>query len=465
MVLWSQSAGLRAPRMALMLVALMLVTASQVVHGQIGGNQGGLLFNRVVGGVKVDANNVLVSDFARLTDTEIAQLANSIQVDDAALNTNGLRAVSLRNLEAAIATATAKSQPLPPEVQFMAGLTRIEFVVVKPEENDVLLVGPAGGWRVNDQGLVVSKDTGEPVLQLEDFLTAMRTVENARTDYGISIDIRPSEEGMRNYLNLQRQITGPMNNAVAAQIEATVGPQPVTVTGVPLDSRYATVLFRADYRLKQLSMGLTQAPIAKFPSMMEMLANRGGLAAISFPRFWLECHYDAIGRSEDGLSFKLSGQGVKAATEETYYSRDGKVQEQKAVKKNKTAEAWAQMMTERFEELSKADPAFRELRNVMDMSVVAALIAREGLLQKANLQLPEITQPDSSVTTPVWHNPEYVPSRCVFFGNLMSVSGGIQVDSWAVAENQKLDAAVAQVADAARGVEFGSRVFANVVRK
>ncbi|MBX3416319.1 MAG: DUF1598 domain-containing protein [Pirellulaceae bacterium] len=459
MLLWSQSAGFRKPFLALAIGAVVLLTASQFSHAQVGG---GGFFNRVVGGIKVDANNVLVSDFSRLTDAEIVNLAKSIEVTDPSINQAGMRAVSVRGIESALATAMANQTPLPPEIQFMAGLTRIEFVVVKPENNDILLVGPADGWKVNDQGAVVSRKTGEPVLLLEDFLIAMRTVDNARADYGISIDIRPSEEGMKEYLKLQRQITGPVNNAVAANIEATMGPQPVTVTGVPLESRYASVLFRADYRLKQLSMGMTQAPINKFPSMMEMLANRGGVAATTFPRFWLECNYDAIGRSDDGMSFKLSGQGVKAATEETYYTRDGKVSDQKSAKKNKTAEAWAEMMTERFEELSAADHSFRELRNIMDMSVVAALIAREGLLQKAGVEIPEITQLDSAVTTPVWHNPEYVPSKCVFVGNLMSVSGGIQVDSWAVANHQKADSTVNAVADKARNVEFGQRFYANL---
>ena len=40
-------------------------------------------------------------------------------------------------------------------------------------------------------------------------------------------------------------------------------------------------------------------------------------------------------------------------------------------------------MTDRYEALSKAEPVFAELRNCMDLAVVAALVARENLTAKA----------------------------------------------------------------------------------
>lgn len=431
--------------------------------GQGGGNNNNFGFNRVVGGISVDANGVITGDISKLTASEIANLTKAISNVDPKLDEAGMRAVSLKAIEAALADAAKNNTNISPEIQFMAGLTRIEFVVVKPETNDVLLVGPADGWKVNERGAVVSKTSGHPVLMLEDFLVAMRTVDNARSDYGISVDIRPTDEGMVKYNEISKGLaSGRFNSSHAAQIEEAVGPQPISVTGVPLDSHFAQVLVAADYRLKQLSMGLTKSPIAKFPSVMEMFAQKGGLSATIAPRFWLECNYDAVSRSEDGNVWRISGPGAKALTQETYYDKDGKVVEGKTAKKNKTAETWAEMMTKRYEELSDADPIFRELRNIMDMSVIAAIISKENLLEKANLDASEITQLNSSFTTPVWHNPESVPSKCVFVGNMVSVSGGIQVDSWAVAANQKVDASLANVANAAAGVNIESGIFANV---
>ncbi|MEQ1906142.1 MAG: DUF1598 domain-containing protein [Pirellulaceae bacterium] len=431
--------------------------------GQGGGNNNNFGFNRVVGGISVDANGVITGDISKLTASEIANLTKAISNVDPKLDEAGMRAVSLKAIQAALADAAKNNTNISPEIQFMAGLTRIEFVVVKPETNDLLLVGPADGWKVNDRGAVVSKTSGHPVLMLEDFLVAMRTVDNARSDYGISVDIRPTDEGMVKYNEISKGLaSGRFNSSHAAQIEEAVGPQPISVTGVPLDSHFAQVLVAADYRLKQLSMGLTKSPIAKFPSVMEMFAQKGGLSATIAPRFWLECNYDAVSRSEDGNVWRISGPGAKALTQETYYDKDGKVVEGKAAKKNKTAETWAEMMTKRYEELSDADPIFRELRNIMDMSVIAAIISKENVLEKANLDASEITQLNSSFTTPVWHNPESVPSKCVFVGNMVSVSGGIQVDSWAVAANQKVDASLANVANAAAGVNIESGIFANV---
>ncbi len=462
MVLRSRFFSLRTMFGLLALGVAWLTSVSEVI-GQGNNNNNNGNFNRVVGGISVDANGVVSGDISKLTEAEISNLAKAISNADPKLDEAGMRAVSLKAIESALVEAAKSNKPISPEVQFMAGLTRIEYVVVKPETNDVLLVGPADGWRVNERGAVVSKKTGHPVLMLEDFLVAMRTVDNARSDYGISVDIRPTAEGMVKYNEISKGLaSGRFNSSHAAQIEEAVGPQPISVTGVPLDSHFAQVLVSADYRLKQLSMGLTKSPIAKFPSVMEMFAQKGGLSATIAPRFWLECNYDAVSRSEDGQVWRISGPGAKALTQETYYDKEGKVVEGKAPKKNKTAETWAEMMTKRYEELSDADPIFRELRNIMDMSVIAAIIAKENLLEKANLNAAEITQLNSSFTTPVWHNPDAVPSKCVFVGNMVSVSGGIQVDSWAVAANQKVDASLANVAKAATNLNLESGIFANV---
>jgi len=34
----------------------------------------------------------------------------------------------------------------------LAGLQRIEYVFLAPDSKDIVLAGPAEGWRVNEQG-------------------------------------------------------------------------------------------------------------------------------------------------------------------------------------------------------------------------------------------------------------------------------------------------------------------------
>ena len=107
-------------------------------------------------------------------------------------------------------------------------------------------------------------------------------------------------------------------------------------------------------------------------------------------------------------------------------------------------------MTERFEELADAEPVFRELRNVMDLSVVAAIITRERLTDKVGLETPSILGTSRvSVNTPRHAVAKVVPTQCSFVriakSWLVSASGGVQLDSWGVAANTETVAELAEV--------------------
>ena len=142
---------------------------------------------------------------------------------------------------------------------------------------------------------------------------------------------------------------------------------------------------------------------------------------------------------------KLNGQGVCTKTQETFAKQNG----MQSGKASRLAETWAEAMTKNYEQLSKAEPVFRELRNMMDMSVVAAIIAREKLLQQVGLDLPAINGLDT-VSTPAWNVPQTVPTQCSYArisdGLIVTTSGGVTVDSWAVAAKTKTDSGLKEVA-------------------
>jgi len=111
-------------------------------------------------------------------------------------------------------------------------------------------------------------------------------------------------------------------------------------------------------------------------------------------------------------------------------------------------------MTKHYEALSEKVPVFRDLRNVMDMSVVAAIIRNEGLAQKVGLEMPLI---GGELETPSYTVPETIPSQVsVAKQYAIQVSGGVILDSWGVARNTVVDeslgekVAVAKVATADR---------------
>lgn len=440
---------------AIAIGASLFGSSNFVVAQANNGNNGGFLTNRVVGGVKIDATGAISKD-KQTVDAGLRQmLEQSLQQADNDINVaTKLRMISLRGLETAITAARDNGQTLPSDVQFMAGLQRIEYIILSPENNDILLAGPGEGWRVDEAGNVVGNKSGTPVIHLEDFLVATRSTENARTGDGISVSIDPTEAGIRKlqaYFGKLKSNQVSFNPSRQTEVEQVMGPQQIRLTGVPTDSRFSQVLVAADYKMKRLSMGLEPAPIEGLPSFMEIAKNNNARIAHAAPRFWMECSYQPVAKTADGSVWQVRGSGVKALTQESHFDAEGKSKE--TAKQNKFAVQWANLMTEKFEALSSAEPAFRELRNVMDLSVIAAIIRRENLATKVGLETPAILGLAEAFTLPSYNVPSSVPTECSFvrLNNswLVSASGGVQLDSWGVAQNTETVAALANVAQTA----------------
>jgi hypothetical protein len=324
-------------------------------------------------------------------------------------------------------------------------------VILDADNHDIIIAGPGEGWKLDDGGNVVGVASGAPVIQLEDFLVAMRSVDNARTGDGISVSIDPTEEGVRKLQELYQAMS--VRNMVfdpsmQPEVEKAMGPHNISLTGVPADSRFSQVLVAADYKMKRLSMGLEASPIEGLPSFMEMAAKKKVKSMKAAPRFWMECNYEPVAKTADGSVWKIRGQGVKTLTQETHFDSDGK--SKTSGKQNVFAVAWAELMTEKFEELAVAEPAFRELRNVMDLSVISAIIRKENLAAKVGLETPAILGLTDVMVTPSWTIPKSVSTQCSFVrvanSWLVSASGGIQLDSWGIAGNTETVPELAKVA-------------------
>ena len=121
----------------IMCLVIVALTATQS-YAQFGNNNN---FGSVIGGVEIDANGVLSGKMQVLPKQLRDQLqARLNSANDDINKASKLRVISLRGLEAAIRSANESGQPLPSEVQFMAGLQRIES-----GNQNVLLI-----WRKND---------------------------------------------------------------------------------------------------------------------------------------------------------------------------------------------------------------------------------------------------------------------------------------------------------------------------
>ena len=405
--------------------------------------------NPVVGGVEISPDGVVNNQRIKINDDILRKIQNGLKSVDSDFSKSGLRAISMRALNAKLVQHQQSGTPLPVAVNYMAGLQRIEYVMLT--DNDIILAGPAEGLKTNADGNVVGESSGMPALNVQDFMVAMQHVDDARRGHGISVSIDPTEEGSRKVAKLMKKITPSGFDSDSAKVlEEACGPQQVSLTGIPKDSRFAQILVSADYKMKRLAMGLQRTP-EFLPSIMEMAQKKNSAWRKMTPRFWMECNYEPVAVNEDNTIWKISGQGVCAKTEEEFIAADGS-RGSKTGKPNKLAKAWATTMTDRFEDLSKVEPVFRELRNLMDLSVVAAIIAKHRLIERAEVSAPAITG-TKTVSLPKWNVPQSVPTQCSFMhmdrNLVVTTSGGVTVNSWAVASNTVAESKLNNIGDKA----------------
>jgi hypothetical protein len=179
------------------------------------------------------------------------------------------------------------------------------------------------------------------------------------------------------------------------------------------------------------------------------MAPAGNSRGISGPqaRWWMAANYEPILTDGEGLAWQLRGQGVKTMTEDSFFAANG----QRVVQEGKTspaAQKWADMMTDKYEELSVKEPIFGELRNCMDLAIVAALIFKENLAGKADLKLDSLL---SNEECPVeeYVVPKQTDSRCTVAKKsgkwVITTSGGVLINPYAILEQTEKSGSLGSV--------------------
>lgn len=378
---------------AVIAVAVILGTASQGVaqftggfggQGGFGGGFGGQ--GGFPGGIAIDANGVVsaktnTSGSARLLKQR-AEAFQSEHLNRDVTAPSELRKVSLNRLEKACATFADRNESAPADMQFLAGLQRIDFVFVYPATGDLVIAGPAGGFAPDSTGRMAGIDSGRPVLRLDDLLVALRTVKSAAL-IGCSID--PTQEGLAAFSNFVRRNSSPASPATIARrfqgMAAALGGQNVTVQGVAPDSHFARVLVEADYLMKMISIGRLRIPVRGFRSHLSMIPVGGN----TMQRWWFTPLYEPFQKTPDGNAFAFSGQRVQLMSQDEQISANG--QRTQTAFKRVSTEAFASQFTEKYEQVAAVAPVFAELQNLIDLAVLAALIQKEDLATKAGWQM------------------------------------------------------------------------------
>ncbi len=389
-------------------------------------------FTQQVGGVSIDANGLVSTIQTDRVNDLRRQRADAFRAAPADLQAKGLRKISLRRLEEAIAAHPDDGTPLPDDIRYLGGLQQLQFIFVYPEARDIVIAGPAEGWKLNALGEVVGVTTNRPVLLLDDLLVALRSIDAARAS-GILCSIDPTNEGLARSAALMKQLTDPGDDikGVLNQLEQAVGPQTITVKGVPDTSHFAAVLVAADYGMKRIAMGFEPSPVRGLPSYLQMIKSSGKRTAGMLPRWWLEPRYEAILSDADGLAYELRGSSVKCMTEDQALDAGG--QRRASGKTDPLAKKWSDLMTAHYDELCAKDAVFGQLRNCVDMAVLAALVMKENLTAKAGWSMPVLLNAQQAPAMRYYaaHQVDSQASAVQARGRwIVSVSGGVLINPW-----------------------------------
>ena len=331
------------------------------------------------GGVEIDAKGVFQS--RALIDGSGVLDRQRLKAADAALNADikkqsKFRKVSLNRMEAEFAKLKKAGKPLPPEMEYMAGLTRITHVFFYPESKDIVIAGPAEGFFLNSGNNVVGMKTGAPVLKLEDMVVALRSYgPDAKATKVISCSIDPTRQGLQNLKQAVSQMQA--RNFQAGDAAAVVdlfrnalGMQKITVKGVSPQTRFAQVMVDADYHMKLIGIGLERAPV-RIDSFIDK-ASPTVVAKNSLQRWYFQPDYDYVRVSADETAMELDGGGVKLVGESERVGNGGV--RKGTGKMNRASTGFCRSFTKMYNALAKKSPLYAELRNLIDMSVAAAFI-------------------------------------------------------------------------------------------
>jgi uncharacterized protein DUF1598 len=364
------------------LIELITGTINPTTWSDVGGTGAVKAFP---GGVYVDADGAMrkarVAEVGlELKDVRAAAAGASQQRQ--ARHPSALRKISLPRLEKEVQLRLAAGRPLDEEMLVLAGLERIQYVLVYPETGDLVLAGPAGDWTTDAQSRIVSVAGGRPVVRLEDLVVLLRHGLHAHpASFGCSIT--PTQQGLaRTQAFADRSSQTPLKpgrrGAWLAELRDQMGAQTIEVQGLDPRTRAAEVLVEADYHMKLIGIGLEPGTLG-VPSYLEMVKVGRGEAPppLSVLRWWFTMNYKAVLAAADRDAFELRGQGVKVLSENEMLTEAG--QRVHTGQSDLWNQEFAHNFTQHFADLSVRYPIYAELQNVFDLALVASLMKAEGL--------------------------------------------------------------------------------------
>lgn len=335
------------------------------------------------GGVYVDAGGLLRKLPAEVDRSLVSVRRLSLHVGQTGnpRRASVLRKVSLPRLEREVQLLAALGREPDEAMRTLAGMTRVQYILVYPETGDIVLAGPAGDWRRDGEGRFVSAERGQPTLNLDDLVVTLRNAYQEDGRFGCSINPRQANLAAARAVQ-QKWSAQPLKpgqrDRWLAELRQAMGRQDIVVYGLDPRTRAAQVLVEADYRMKLVGIGLEEG----VPGVTSYLASitldkNGQPPPMNMLRWWFTLNYQALAASERRDAFALRGPGVKVLSENEHLTELG--ERVHTGTSDEPTRQFAESFTRHFELLAAKYPIYAELRNVFDLALVAAVLKSHDL--------------------------------------------------------------------------------------
>jgi hypothetical protein len=417
------------------LIDLITSTVSPTTWSEMGGPGN---ISPFPGGVYIDAQGVLrplVKTDRSMGLAELRQASIQRQSIGDVRHSSALRKISLVRLERQVQLLAAQGRPPTEEMQTLAGLQRIKYVLVYPDQGEIVLAGPAGDWRTDFEGRLVSTDSGHPVLRLDDLVVVLRQMMSG-PDARFGCNITPTQASLADVKvfvseSNKTPLKPGQRDGWLKQLREKLGRQNIEVYGIDPCTRVGLVLVEADYRMKLVGMGL-EPSVPFVPSYLDMIELAPGQPPppMDVLRWWFTLNYDAVVASPQHDAFELRGQGVQVLSENEMLTATG--QQVHTGGSDVLNQQFARNFTKHFADFTVKYPIYAELQNICDLALTGALLRSENLPEKVRwhmlyfgdprqYQVPLAVAP-KTVETVINHR--VINKTTIIVG----VSGGVRID-------------------------------------
>ncbi len=340
---------------------------------------------QIVQGVYIDGKGVLNS--VRLIKRPSLLRGREPALNEDVRRSSAQRKISLTRLERLWIEHVKNRSSVPDEMRYLAGLYRIDYVVVDPASGEVIIVGPAEGWIVLNDGTAIGARNRELILKLDDLIAALRAFPpGCPPQKAVWCSIDPTEEGRRRLRAALAQIRQPVNRGqirrLAAVLKQAFGPHRVVVSGVPRECGIAFKMVGADYAMKAVAMGVVRPGVRGLRSYVEMVPLRQA-GTVKVQRWWFVPDENLLSCTEDKTVWKLSSRRVRLLGDSDFQIRTSGEQDP-FHQPDPWNRRFAEQFTRSFPKLKSRLPVLDALENVFDLLTLAVILEHGGAAALVN---------------------------------------------------------------------------------